>query len=210
MKKYILAVSALFFVLAMASAQSAVYTNVCHDRVLAKKAVKWMKSGAWRNGFTAASPDKSVNAVEFYTQYQKNPEQWNALFKWLSTADVLGLPKGRHPIEGTKLVASIEDDVNGELKTKQSESHYHHIDFQYVVKGSERFGIIDHVTSAPNCSYRPDAIHYQYDVNRAKFYDSTPDKFFLFFPCDWHIAKVCTDKKDQNIRVIVIKVDYLD
>lgn len=210
MRKIVLTFSALFFCLILSSAQHAVYTNTCQDKALTKKAVKWMKSGEWRNGFVAASPEQSVNAVEFYTQYQKNPAQWNALFKWLSTADLLQLPKGRHPIAGTQLVASIEDDENGDLSTKQSESHYHHIDFQYVVKGSERFGIIDHVTSTPNCTYKPDAIHYDYDVRRAKFYDSTPDKFFLFFPCDWHIAKVCTDKKDQHIRVIVIKVDYVD
>jgi biofilm protein TabA len=210
MRKYALAFFALFFVIVMVSAQTSVYTNSCNDKALKKVAMKWMKSGVWRNGFTMASPDKSVNAVEFYTQYQKNTNQWNALFKWLTTVDVLGLTKGKHPIEGTKLVASIEDDTNDYLSKRQSESHYHHIDFQYVVKGSERFGIIDHVTSTPNCGYKPDAIHYNYDVKRTKFYDSTPDRFFLFFPCDWHIAKVNTDKKDQNIRVVVVKVDYVD
>ena len=48
-----------------------------------------------------------------------------------------------------------------------------------------------------------------YDVTKTKFYDSTPDKFFIFFPGDWHIAKISTDQEDQSIRVIVIKVDYI-
>ena len=53
-------------------------------------------------------------------------------------------------------------------------------------------------------------IHYAYHVKKAKFVDSKPDKFFIFFPGDWHIAKVNNDTQDQNIRVIVIKVDYKD
>lgn len=175
-----------------------------------KAAKKWLKSGEWRQGFTAAAADESVNVAEFYSQYQKNPEQWKALFSWLAHTDLLAIPKGKHPIEGTKLVASVEDSENGDLQKRQSESHYHHIDFQYVVKGTERFGIIDHTTSTPNTKYKPDVIHYKYDLDRTKFIDSTPDRFLIFFPCDWHIAKVKTDKPDQTIRVIVIKVDYVD
>lgn len=187
----------------------AVYTNA-HPKEVVKKAKKWLKSGEWRQGFTAADADKSVNVAEFYTQYQKNPRQWKALFEWLSKTDLLALSKGRHPIEGTDMVASVEDDTNGDLSTRQSESHYKHIDFQYVVKGSERFGIIDHTTSTPNTKYRPDVIHYDYKVDRTKFIDSRTDRFIIFFPCDWHIAKVKTDNDDQNIRVVVVKVDYVE
>lgn len=74
----------------------------------------------------------------------------------------------------------------------------------------ERFGVIDHETSKPNCKYRPDVIHYDYDVNRARFYDSKPDEFFIFFPGDWHIAKVANDSDDQVIRVIVAKLKYVE
>lgn len=186
------------------------YTKPCSDKALMKKAMKWAKKGEWRNGFSLASPDNSVNVVEFYEQYRKNPAQWKALFSWLAETDLLNIPKGKHKIEGTSLVASVEDSRNGELAKRKSESHYHHIDFQYVVKGVERFGLIDHNTSKPNCEYKPDVIHYDYDVEKARFIDSSPDRFFIFFPCDWHIAKVKTDREDQNIRVIVIKVDYID
>ena len=102
------------------------------------------------------------------------------------------------------------ENQNGPLEKRQSESHYKHIDFQYVVKGVERFGIIDHLTSKPNCQYRPDVIHYDYDQSKARFYDSNPNEFFIFFPNDWHIAKINNDSNDQSIRVIVIKVDYVE
>lgn len=187
------------------------YTQYYGDKPeLIKEAIAWAESGIWRNGFDKAKPHSSVNLVDFYLQYQKNPQQWQALFDYLAKTDLLSIPKGKHKIPGSDLVVSVEDSKNEPLEKRRSESHHKHIDFQYVVKGTERFGVIDHYSSTPNCKYRPDVIHYDYDRQKARFYDSNPGEFFIFFPRDWHIAKVATDGGDQTIRVIVIKVDYKD
>ena len=192
----------------VAMAQRAVYTREYNDKKLLKTAKKWLKKGEWRQDFEAADPHESVNIVDFYLQYQRNPEQWTALFKYLANTDLLALEKGKHAIPGSNLTISVEDSENGPLEKRNSESHYNNIDFQYCVKGTERFGIIDHVTSTPKDKYKKDVIHYNYDKERALFYDSTPDKFFIFFPGDWHIAKVNNDTEDQVIRVCVIKVEW--
>ncbi len=192
----------------VAMAQRAVYTREYNDKKLLKTAKKWLKKGEWRQGFEAADPHESVNIVDFYLQYQRNPEQWTALFKYLANTDLLALEKGKHAIPGSNLTISVEDSENGPLEKRNSESHYNNIDFQYCVKGTERFGIIDHVTSTPKDKYKKDVIHYNYDKERALFYDSTPDKFFIFFPGDWHIVKVNNDTEDQVIRVCVIKLEW--
>lgn len=187
------------------------YTKEFADKALVKRAVKWKKnSKKWRGPFRKAKPHFCVNAADFYTQYQKNEAQWKALFKWLQETDLLAIPAGKHMIEGTEIKVSVEDSKNEPLAKRRSESHYHTVDFMLVVKGVERFGVIDHETSKPNCKYRPDVIHYDYDVNRARFYDSKPDEFFIFFPGDWHIAKVANDSDDQVIRVIVAKLKYVE
>lgn len=187
------------------------YTQYYGDKPeLIKEAKAWAESGIWCNGFDKAKPHSSVNLVDFYLQYQKNPQQWQALFDYLAKTDLLSIPKGKHKIPGSDLVVSVEDSKNEPLEKRRSESHNKHIDFQYVVKGTERFGVIDHYTSTPNCKYRPDVIHYDYAPQKARFYDSNPSEFFIFFPRDWHIAKVANDTSDQAIRVIVIKVDYKD
>ncbi len=187
------------------------YTKEFADKALVKRAVKWKKnSKKWRGPFRKATPHFSVNAADFYTQYQKNEAEWKALFKWLQETDLLAIPAGKHMIEGTEIKVSVEDSKNEPLAKRRSESHYHTVDFMLVVKGVERFGVIDHETSTPNCKYRPDVIHYDYDVNRARFYDSKPDEFFIFFPGDWHIAKVANDSDDQVIRVIVAKLKYVE
>jgi len=207
--KYCLALCLMAFCISV-SAQKPYYTHERYDKKLIKEAKAWLKKGEWRQGFTAAEPHESVNIVDFYMQYKKNPEQWTKLFQYLAKTDLLSLPKGKHQIEGSDLTISVEDSQNGPLEKRNSESHYNNIDFQYCVKGTERFGIIDHVTSVPKDKYKVDVIHYNYDKERALFYDSTPDKFFIFFPGDWHIAKVNNDTDDQNIRVCVIKVRWKD
>ena len=187
------------------------YTKEFSDKALVKRAVKWKNnSKKWRGPFKKAKPHFSVNAADFFTQYQKNEAQWKALFKWLQDTDLLAIPAGKHMIDGTEIKVSVEDSKNEPLEKRRSESHYHTVDFMLVVKGVERFGVIDHETSKPNCKYRPDVIHYDYDVNRARFYDSKPDEFFIFFPGDWHIAKVANDSDDQVIRVIVAKLKYVE
>lgn len=185
------------------------YTRYFADKDLNAKAKSWVESGAWRNGFKA-NPYKDINCTDFYTQYQKNRAQWDAAFKWLATHDLLTIEKGKHPIEGTSLVVSVEDSENRPIDKQQSESHYTKIDLQYCVKGTERFAVLDHYTSKPNCAYRKDVIHYDYDKSMTRFYDSRPDEFFLFFPGDWHVAKLENDTNDQVIRVIVIKIDYIE
>ena len=208
MKKHLFLLLALVFAMT-AHAQTGYYTRQYNDVKLNKAAQKWLKNGEWRFGFNKANPDASVNAVEFYLQYLRNPGQWEALFRWIAQTDLLSIPAGRHPIEGTQLVASVEDSQNGPLEKRNSENHFQHIDFQYVVKGVERFGLLDHNSSWPKDQWKPDVMHYHYDASRVRFVDSRPDRFFIFFPDDRHIAKVNNDSDNQDIRVIVIKVDYV-
>lgn len=176
-----------------------------------KQAAAWVAKGEWKNGFEGM-PDKTVNLQEFYSQYHKNRKQWNAVFKWLSETDLLNIPKGKSYIPGTKMRVSVEDSKNEPLEKRRSESHRKVIDFMYVVKGTEGFGLLDHKSSTPNCEYdaERDVIHYDYDKQKAHFFNSTPKHFVVCFPSDWHIAKVKTNLDDQTLRVIVIKIDYVE
>lgn len=189
-------------------AQKGYYTRYIGDKALVETAKKWVAQGEWRSGFTKADPDESVNAVDFYEQYQKNPEAWRALFEWLQNTDLLAIPKGKHPIEGTQLVASVEDSKNDPIEKRKTESHYHNADFMFVVSGIEGFRLLDHYTSKANTEYKPDVIRYSYEPDKLKTLQSTPGKFIIFFPSDWHIAKVETPLPDQTIRVIVVKMPY--
>lgn len=189
------------------------YTNH-YPKDMEKLASKWVKKGEWRNGFTKASPAANVNLVDFYIQYQRNPQQWQALFKWLQETDLLAIPGGRTPIPGTNLTVSVEDGDNwcsdADLKAgKGSESHRQKIDFMYVVKGYEGFCRLDHETSKPQSDYKPDRLEYFFDADRLERFESVPGTFNIMFPCDWHVAKVKTQHESQRLRVLVVKMDYV-
>lgn len=173
---------------------------------------KWMKKGEWAQGFKKAKAHKTLNIGEFYSQYQKNPEQWNTLFSWLRDTDLLTIPKGKHPIPGSTLVASVEDSENGPLEKRNTESHRKKSDFMIVVKGTEGFALLDHETSTVSQPYndKKDVMRYNYVKEKTNFFNVKSGQFVIFFPSDWHIAKVQTKKKDQTIRVIVVKMDYID
>ena len=172
----------------------------------------WMKKGEWTNGFKKAKPHKTLNIDEFYSQYQKNPDQWNTLFRWLRDTDLLTIPKGKHPIPSSTLVASVEDSENGPLDKRNTESHRKKSDFMVVVKGTEGFALLDHESSTVSQPYNDtkDVMRYKYVKEKTNFFNVKSGQFVIFFPSDWHIAKVQTKKKDQTIRVIVVKMDYID
>ena len=200
--------SILLSVAAMAQSDC-YYTKYFNDKALVEKAEKWKaETQAWGGVFTKAKPHASVNATDFYLQYQKNKEEWDKLFKWLQETDLLTVPKGKMKLEGTEITISVEDSKNEPLEKRKTESHHHNCDFMIVVKGIERFGHLDHFSCTTKGQWKPDVIRYDYDKSKTRFYDSTPNEFFIFFPDDWHIAKIANDTKDQKIRVIVAKVRY--
>jgi len=200
----------ILFASVIASAQT--YTNQ-YPKEMNRLAQKWVKKGTWRNGFTKASPAPTVNEAEFYIQYNRNPEQWNAVFKWLQETDLMAIPGGRTPIPGTTLTVNVEDSENwcsqDDLqKGKGSESHQQKIDFMYVVNGTEGFCRLDHETSRPLSAYKPDRLEYAFKYDRLQQFTSIPGTFNIMFPCDWHVAKVKTTAPSQKLRVLVIKIDY--
>ena len=199
MKKIITSLMLVFLTLTI-SAQSS------------KEVRQWIKMGEWRNGFNKANPHKTLNINEFYTQYQKNTNQWNTLFQWLRDTDLEAISKGKHPIPSSTLVASVEDSENSPLDKRNTESHKKKIDFMVVVKGTEGFALLDHASSTISVPYddKKDVMRYQYDKNKTHFFHVKSGQFVIFFPSDWHIAKVQTKKKDQKIRVIVVKMDYVE
>ncbi len=208
LKRILLLIMLVIPALAMAQ-----YTTA-YTKAEQRAARNWAKRRApWSRGFTKGKPGV-VNIADFKRQYELNKAQWDALFSWLQHTDLDTLKAGKYPISGTSMTASVQDDDNKPLVKRRSESHRKNIDFQFVIRGIEGFALLNHSDTAtkPNCVYdsKKDVIHYDYNPERAWLFATKAPRFNIFFPGDWHVAKVETKEKDQHFRVVVVKVEYIE
>lgn len=172
-----------------------------------QKARRWVKQGAWSNGWKAV-PHPSTDYVEFASQYNKNKELWDKTFSWLATHDLLNLPAGNYEVDGKRSYISIQDAETHEASERKIESHRRYIDLQYVVKGKERFGLTSAEASEPVTEYEAEKDNQFHKAKKISYVDSTPGCFFLFFPENFHQPLVKAGKKPEKVRVIVAKIAY--
>ncbi len=177
------------------------YKNFSQDEAKA-----WVESRQWANGWNVEA-DASVNPVEFANQYAANKELWDKLFAFLRDADLATLPVGKHNIvEGRVWVNMLEYTPKDASNTK-IEAHKDFIDLQYTVEGNELMGVAGHVI--PLGEYDPvkDKINFTTDEPIA-YTPASPDRFFLYFPCDMHQPSVAASDPAVPSRKVVGKIEY--
>ncbi len=204
-KSFLSRVLSTFSILMMCSILSAAYAESINTPWSKKKAHRWCEKKEWSNGFKPI-PYKGTNYVEFATQYQKNQELWDKMFQWLSKNDLLTIPTGTYEIDGKRCFIKVSDSQTRDASKSKIESHRQYIDFQYVARGTERFGLVKPKDATPISEYKPDVIHY--NAKKIKYVDSNPNFFFLFFPNDYHQALVKAEK-EETVRLIVAKIEYI-
>ena len=203
LKQFFLICCLLFTFVSIESASAQPQNNAVHWTK--KQAYQWTKQREWANGLKAI-PHKSTNYIEFASQYHKNKVVWDKVFQWLATHDLLMIPAGKYEIDNHNYI-NVQDAKTQDASKRKIEGHRHGIDLQYVVKGTERFGITSAKYTTPETEYVPDVTFYK--AKKIKYVDSTPDCFFMFFPGDYHQALVQAGKEPEKIRVIVAKIEYL-
>lgn len=166
-------------------------------------ATKWFKKKEYLNGLQA-EPHSSVNKVEFARQYNANKDLWDKAFAYLKNNDLKTLPKGKYTIVADKVTVSVTEDSTKDFDKTTWESHRKFIDIQYIVSGEEKIGIAPVSTAKVIKPYdeKRDVANYEAE---GKYYVSTPDKFFIFFPGDAHRPNITTGNNLPD-RKIVIKV----
>ena len=60
----------------------------------------------------SAKPDKSANITEFYKQYQKNSEQWNAKLKWHDTNDIIHITKRKNKTASMSAALKLTQELS--------------------------------------------------------------------------------------------------
>jgi uncharacterized protein, YhcH/YjgK/YiaL family len=171
----------------------------------AKQVNKWFDKGEWLNHLQV-KPDPTVNRREFAILYFKHKERWDKAFTFLKENDLKKMELKRYELDGTNLYATVSEYMSKNPEDVKYEEHKKYIDIQYVVSGNELIGI------SP-LSQQKDVLN-QYNetkdvmfvtVLKEVYYKATPDKFFIFFPDDFHRPGL-KDGTSVPIRKVVIKV----
>ena len=199
MKKYILLpvigiVMCSFFLNATAQGK---------DEWTKHKAKKWFNKKEWLGGLKL-KPHKTVDVVEFAKQYHTNKVYWDKAFAFLKNSDLNNLKKGKYPIDGENVFASVTEDPTKDFDKTNWESHRKYIDLQYVINGEESIGIypVSKATVTKEYDATKDAANYSAE---GKKYSASPRTFFIFFPSDAHRPNI-TPGGNKADKKIVIKV----
>ena len=140
-------------------------------------------------------------------QIDRCPQVWEAVARWLQTADLMALPLGRNEI-GEGAYANV-----AEYETKLQnvyELHRRYIDVQLLARGEEVVFVADKEQARePQGEYNAegDCILYA-EADNARRVLVAPDSFQVFFPSDAHKPCMALDGKPAPVRKICVKVPY--
>lgn len=183
---------------------SAVFTTNAQSKP-DKSVKKWYKKKEWLNGLQL-KPYSGMNVTEFARQYKLNKKYWDEAFEFLKTHDLNTIQKGKYPIDGENVYASVTMDSTKDFEKTNWESHRQYIDLQYVINGAEKIGVcpVSKATVTKEYNEKKDVANY---TAEGKTYSATPGTFFLFFPSDAHRPNI-TPGGNKPDKKIVIKVRY--
>ena len=199
MKKALLLLSLLVISFLTISAQTTADTTISKS-----KAAKWFKKKEWLNG-VPLKPHKSINQQEFARQYQINKTYWDKAFAWLKENNLQTIAKGKYPIDGDNVFASVTEDPSKDFDKTNWESHKKYIDLQCVITGDEKMGKwpVAEVTSVTKpYDETKDVANY---TAPGKFYVIPAGTFIIFFPGEAHRPNI-TPGGNKVVKKIVIKV----
>ncbi len=169
----------------------------------AQSANTWLKKKEWAGGLQLV-PNRFVNVKEFARQYKLHKLYWDEAFAFMKKNDLVTLPKGKYPIDGDNVFATITEDPSKDFEKTNWESHRKYIDLQYIIAGEEIIGIYPVSKAIVTKEYdeKKDLANYAVE---GKLAHSVPGTFFLFFPTDAHRPNI-TPGGNKLVKKLVIKI----
>lgn len=168
-----------------------------------KRAKKWFRKQEWLQG-GIFKPEKGMDYDFFYAYYNMNPAAWQKAFAFIKNTNLDSLPKGKYPIDGDNVFASVTEDPTKDFDKTNWESHRKYCDLQIVVSGTEKMG---------RCQVSLATVTKPYDEKKdVANYSATGDMitvtthhFMIFTPSEAHRPNI-TPGGNKVVKKCVIKV----
>lgn len=123
--------------------------------------------------------------------------------RFLAAADLTALPEGRHPVEGDRIYALVQEYEPRPPEAAAWEAHRRYADVQYVVSGEERLGRAEvERLAAGDYDEAKDLLLL---TGQGDFFTLRAGCFAIFLPHDAHAPGLATDRLSR-VRKVVVKV----
>lgn len=178
--------------------------NSAKTKSLTKKEQKWFDEKSWLQG-AVVSPDASIDAMTFIRHYEKYPQRWQKVFKFIKENDLSAFPLGKQSL-GEDVTVNVQEYMTREPGNEQLEGHRKYIDLQYVVEGCELQGYAKLSTASETVNpydEKRDIAHYKVPV--IVYHVVRPNQFTIFFPDDIHMTNIQYGEK-AKVRKVVFKI----
>lgn len=168
---------------------------------------EWFDNGDWNKGLRL-KVHPSVDVSQFYKQYHKRPDLWEAAFEFLKK-DLMTTAEGKYALKGEEAVAIISDYQTKKPEDAKWEAHRKFIDVQYVITGEEKIGLLSLESAKSAMEYQEEKDVIFFCDQDGEYYVANPDVFFLFFPNDVHRPSISTEDS-KPVKKLVVKIAFAE
>jgi len=174
------------------------------QRKATEKQLNWYNKKAWLEGINA-SPSPATDIALFASHYNKYPERWQLVFRFLRENNLSSLAPGKQQLSSD--VTIIVQEYNTKAPGDELlEAHKKKIDLQYMVSGKELHGSAPLSETTESKAYDASNDAGFYHSGKIKYYVASPEQFSIFFPTDAHIPNVQFGDK-TTVKKIVFKIN---
>lgn len=132
---------------------------------------------------------------------------WQKAFAFLNTLTPT-TKDGKYEVEGEDIFAIVMSYNTLKREDAVVESHQKYVDIQATLRGVEGFECfsIDMLTTKTPYDILKDIIFYENSAISHSHVHVKEGYFVMFFPHDAHMPCLMVDKKEKNIKKVVVKI----
>lgn len=129
-------------------------------------------------------------------------------FQYLRETDFSQVAKGRYELDGTNLIAIVNEYDTIDRQGEQMEAHKQYIDVQYIVRGEELIGHDLLQQQTPSKAYDEENDYWLFPDTPGFFSKMQAGMFAIFFPTDLHMPNIrVQDAVPVKKVVLKLRVD---
>ncbi|MDF2189898.1 YhcH/YjgK/YiaL family protein [Paraflavitalea sp. CAU 1676] len=146
-----------------------------------------------------------IDTLENAALYNHLGPKFVKAFRYLSETDFSNVPKGKYEIDGTDVIAIVNEYDTVAASGEQMEAHKKYIDVQYIVRGEELIGHDFLRQQEPSKAYDDTNDFWLFGGKPSFFSHMKTGMFAIFYPTDLHMPNIQVQGA-APVKKVVMKV----